>query len=79
MYLLLYHTYVRVPLFPLVIDCTLPFYCYHYTDTTTAVRTAVVLYTEITLLFVVVSGWIGFVLFGRLRMDAGLYVVCHCT
>ena len=34
--------YIRVPLFPLATDCTIPYYCYHYTDTTTAVRTAVV-------------------------------------
>ena len=33
-----------------------------------------VLYTVATLLFVVVSGWIGVVFFCRLRVDAGLYI-----
>ena len=73
---MLHHTYIRVTLFSLAIDCTIPCYCYHYTDaTTTAVRTAVMLHTEITLLFVVVvSTWFGFVFFSRLRVDAGICI-----
>ena len=48
---------------------------FHYTDTTTTERTDVMLYIEITPLFVVVvSGWIGFVFFCRLRVDAGIYI-----
>ena len=57
--------------------CYYYYYYYNYCTTTT---TAVVLYTEITLLFaVVVSRWIGFVFICWLRVDAGIYIVCHFT